>query len=290
MFMNAAAGFHLCYHAITDRLSKIRHEANTLAALLNFECRRACSRTERRKRTPMQIRQDNNIITTYDGKRDRLAVRTIYGLNIFARNGLQAPAMLDPRLVFLKCLTDEMPCSAHIGAIALSDMMDAPEELFGCSGGSEIYSRTSVEYHDGFTDLSGSHYFKACFFPAVPPGLWEASLNDGGGDMEYIIRCHSLALYIGVSQPALSAMRRLLEEPFPGEEQWLRETTGIYPIVLVTGHDGDHFIAYATSDDRFQMLDRARERACEFVRSSEWFQRYRSSLAWDTGEMCLMPR
>lgn len=237
----------------------------------------------------MQIRQDNNIIVTSDEIRHGLAKRTIYGLNVFNRNHVAVPTLQDPRFLFLKSVTDAIRCSAHVGAMALSDRVDTPEELFGHPKDDMAYSRTTVEYHDGFFDLSGSHYFGACFFPFVSAGFWEAHLDNDGGDMEYIIRCHGMALYVGASRQALDAMTGLFDAPFPGETQWLRETTRIYPLVLVVGHDGDCFHAYAKQTARFQLLDRPLLKTAEYVRSSNWFQHNQTSLSWNDENMCLTP-
>lgn len=233
-------------------------------------------------------------LTTEDG----LFHCYVHGLNIFAANGLRVPALSDPRIVFLKALSEQVPCAAHVGSLAMKDLVDAPEELFGPPREELPYTRTRISFHDGFYDLNQYPCWDACFFPQVTPAFWEARLPEeerrdehAWAGLDYLIALHGLALYVGASPSALDAMAALLNAPFSGSEQWLQETSRLFPLVVMMGHDGDYFDAYARDAASLGLLEPALARAHDLIQSSAWFQEHEEKLEWDEEyNLCLIAK
>lgn len=122
----------------------------------------------------------------------------------------------------------------------------------------------------------------------MTPTFWEARLPEeerrdehAWAGLDYMIAAHGLVLYVGPSPTALRAMTALLNAPFPGSEQWLQETSRLFPLVVMTGHDGDYFDAYARDAAGLGLLEPALARADALVQASVWFQEHEDKLKWD---------
>lgn len=83
-------------------------------------------------------------------------------------------------------------------------------------------------------------------------------------------------------------MQRLLQEPFPGEEKWLRAVTEMYCVVLYQGHDGEYFHAWTQDAAHFALLDTPLSQAEAYIRNSPWYQRNKGQLVW-AASPCLIP-
>jgi hypothetical protein len=215
--------------------------------------------------------------------------RYIDGLNIFLYNDVDVPTQDDPRVIFLQNLTRQFPSSAHVGSLALKDMVDDPLELFGPPDGRTPYTRTRISYYNcDFYDLNEYPCFDACFFPEVTNKFWEAKAADGT-DIGGLFDWHGLAVYIGAKAGALEEMSQLLAAPFPGQGQWLQAVTRLYSIVITVGHDGQNFQAYAQELESYNLLQPALDQAAGIVSSSEWFQQNVERLKWEEElSLCLI--
>jgi hypothetical protein len=234
----------------------------------------------------------NEIIRTNDDTEHGLPQRYILGMDIF-RGITGIP--FDPRIMFLKALSEQVSCSAHVGSLALTDIVDTPEELFGPPRSALPYSHTRISFDGKFYDLGDYPSLDALFFPLINATFWEAHTSDednaAGDELRYLIRCHGLAMYVGGSSSAPDAMTSLLSAPFPGVEQWLQEATRLYSLVVVIGHDGGHFEAYARDEASFNLMDAAISLAETAIRSSAWFLENEHTLVWDELNLCLrLPR
>lgn len=239
------------------------------------------------------MKNGNSIIRTQDTHESGFYQRSVLGLNIFASNGLVVPAREDPRIIFLRVLSEQIPCSAHVGSLALKDIVDAPEELFGPSTERLPYSRTKISFHDGFYDLNEYPCWDACFFPQVLPVFWEARLPDEENyeGIEYLLPAHGLALYVGAIPTALDLASALLKEPFPGADEWLHQITQLYPLVVTVGHDGDYFHAFTRDEAQFALLDSALAVATDAIKASLWFREHEPILEWEQDwRLCLIAK
>jgi hypothetical protein len=211
------------------------------------------------------------------------------GLNILAYNDVDVPAEQDPRFVFLRSLSEHAPCSAHVGSLALKDMVDTPEELFGPPDGDLPYVRTKVGLYDVFYDLREYPCYDACFFPEVTAPFWRIQYLDNRSGIERLIDDHALALYVGATGEALARITPLLQAPFPGEEQWVGTMTQLYPLVVVVGHDGLYIEAYASDASHFALLEPALAQATEGIRAHPWFRENEGKLEWEEDpSLCLI--
>ncbi|MBC7805807.1 MAG: hypothetical protein H7145_06620 [Akkermansiaceae bacterium] len=202
-----------------------------------------------------------------------------------------------------------MPCSAQVGALYLKDCTEAPEEMFGLPDGPDAetpyHMVRRVGFFDGFYDLQGGVPFEMwlvdgewvsgetlygdCFFPRVTPAFWE-TLQRGEGDLDQLFSCHGLVLYAGPkTKEAGVNMVALLDEPFSDEGQFLRTATDLYAVLVLTGHDGQFFHAFAKSADDFALLEPALSDAVRAVEGSDWFRTNKARLAWSEElDACLM--
>lgn len=215
--------------------------------------------------------------------------RYIDGLNILLYNNVEVPTQADPRVIFLKHLTEHFPSSAHVGSLALKDMVDDPTELFGLPDGQTPYTRTRISYYNcTFYNLDDYPCFDACFFPSVANEFWETQAEDGT-DISGLFDWHGLAVYIGAKPGTLEVMSRLLAEPFLGNWQWLQAVTNLYSVVITVGHDGQNFQAYTQEMENYNMLKPALDYASESASSSEWFRQNVRRLRWeDEVSLCLI--
>lgn len=207
--------------------------------------------------------------------------RYIEGLNIFLYNNVNVPIQDDPRVIFLKYLTEQFLSSAHVSSLALKDMVDNPQELFGPSDGPTPYSRTRISYYNcTFYNLDEYACFDACFFPHVRGKFWGSRAEDGT-DISGLFDWHGLAVYVDAKPGALEQMKQLLAAPFPGEGQWLQAVTDLYSLVITVGHDGQNFEAYTQELERYHLLEPAFEYVAGEVSSSGWFQQNVGLLEWE---------
>jgi hypothetical protein len=214
--------------------------------------------------------------------------RYVDGLNIFLYNDVEVPTLADPRVLFLRNLTEQLPSSAHVSSLALKDMVDDPQELFGLPTGLTPYTRSRISYYNcTFYNLDEYPCYDALFFPEVTGSFWEAKTEydtDIGGLFEW----HGLAVYVGAKPGTLDEMQRLLSAPFPGEGQWLKAVTGLYSLVVTVGHDGQNFEVHTQNLEDYDLLKPSLEYAAGIVSSSEWFKHNRKVLEWDDESSCLI--
>ena len=76
-------------------------------------------------------------------------------------------------------------------------------------------------------------------------------------------------------------MRALYRAPFPGHEDWLKELTNLYDVVLLTGGDADYVEAWARDPDKFSLLDNAIEVVESAIMASSWYRQNEPELIWD---------
>ena len=225
------------------------------------------------------------IVRTEDGYRYGLHVKDIYGLNIFQANDVNVAYSEDPRLLFLKRVTEILSSSAHLGWLALKDLVDNPEEAFGASTTDNYYIRTSLSIHGGtFYELDSA---KAVLFPHIEGRFWQVS-GISPQPIEYCVQSDALALYAGAEPEATEALIKLANNPFPGQEQWLRELSSLYSLIIISQDDGWYFEIYSRSAVQFQALDTPLLEAVASIKTSSWYQQHQAELEWDDGpDNCL---
>ena len=212
----------------------------------------------------------------------------IFGLNLFDYNDVPCSIEQRPDALFLTDLTTRHHCSAHVGSLALKDRVDTPEEMFGPADGSIPFTRTRVGFSDGFYNLDEWHCFDAAFFPRVTPLFWQALLREED-DLEQMLACHGLAFYVAPYLDTMEEMQRLLATPFRGESQWLQDVTNLYGLVLMVGHDGQYFHAYARNKENLRLIEPSLTAVISAIEASQWFQAHKQELAWgDDFDACLM--
>ncbi|MCA1636712.1 MAG: hypothetical protein LC802_24365 [Acidobacteria bacterium] len=229
-----------------------------------------------------------SIIRTKDEVAFGLAHRYVYGLNIFFSNGVKIAIGSDPRVIFLKTLIASNACSAHTGN--LLDVADTPRELFGLPEGEHAYSLSRTGVYDGtFYDVEKWDTFPACFFPRVKESFLEVRTLYGEPGIEGMLSWDALALYVGAAEEATERMQRLIQQPFPGHENWLRQVSSLHQLIILTGDDGWDFYAYTQDASNFALLTPAITKVVEAIESHDWYQAHASSLVWDDKDgMCLL--
>jgi hypothetical protein len=219
--------------------------------------------------------------------------RSIFGLNIFAVNGVKdAP---DPRLVFLKTLTEISPVAAHFSLI---EEYETAENL-----GTRTVVPTLVSIRSAYFNRVPPND-PALFLPHVDADF----IKQHGDDLLWY---DALALYIGSNhsdEHVINAMKPLLGEPIPEDhlqgavlpdvlpsrhaaeyysvletqhKRWLHATLDIYSLVVLSGGDGDVFHVYTTDEAHFELLAKALAAAVTTIDASDWYRRNHRHLVWD---------
>jgi hypothetical protein len=89
----------------------------------------------------------DSIVRTVDKHEFGLQRRSIFGLNILGVNRVKTEAENDPRIIFLRSLSEKYPCSAHTGN--LYDLAENPQELFGPHDGENPYVQVRIGVYSG---------------------------------------------------------------------------------------------------------------------------------------------
>jgi len=227
----------------------------------------------------------SSIVRIDDAKRFGINMIQIHGLQIFSVNEIEVPNAEDPRLIFLKRVTELLPSSAQLGWLALKDLLKTPEEAFGPSTPDNHYTfvRSSV--------YGGSFYVPedmgSILFAHVKESFWEYRVLSRD-PVEYSLRCDALAIYAGAHPGAADTLIRLANGTLLDEEQWLKEATGLYDLVIVSQDDGWYFEAYSQQNTSFSVLERPLQDAVASITSSLWYQENKAKLKWDEGlDNCL---
>jgi len=232
----------------------------------------------------------DTIVRVEDSIRFGLVCRSLFGLNILAANHVSSSAGIDPRLALLELFTRNNICSAHTGSMALMDIAASPINFFRLGMNQSNYLPTSVElYNATFGDLTGWNYPPACFFPLVREGFWKPKLSSGYDSLEYLIRCAALALYIVPAEGGLEAMNKLINSPFLGHEEWIREVASIYSAIVLTGHDGQYFHVFTSNVAHLELLHLPLDATIKSIKNLDWYQQNNSTLYWSEQELCLKP-
>mgnify|MGYP000879138753 FL=1 len=103
------------------------------------------------------------VIRIEDERQQDLAHRYMFGLNLFAYNKVVCPIEERPDVRFLMHLTERIPCGAQVGAVALKDLTNSPDEMFGPPDGATPYVTAGVGFSDGFFDLGEGIPFEGNF-------------------------------------------------------------------------------------------------------------------------------
>ena len=228
------------------------------------------------------------IIRTKDETEFGLALRYVFGLNIFAANGVEVSTDDDPRVIFLRTLCEQHDCSAHTGN--LLDVADDPQELFGPADGKNSYVlvRTGV-YKGSFYDADGWATFPACFFPLIRDNFWEMQASVGGSVIEEMLDWDALALYVSPCREATAQIRSLIERPFSSHEGWLQQVSKLYQLVVLTISSGWYIEVYSQDTSSFALLGESLKKAVEAIKAHSWYKAHSTELIWDSEyEMCLL--
>lgn len=221
-----------------------------------------------------------SVIRIEEAEQDGLTLHYVFGLNILDANGIEVSPAHDPRVIFLQSLSRQVTCSAQIGN--LYDFADDPEELFGLSVGRNAYTLSQVGVYAGtFYDAASWPTFPPCFFPQVTDGFWQSETPQADANIKLVISRDALALYVGPADDALEKMQTLVKEPFPGHAEWLRLTTNLYQLVILTSGDGWYFHIYGRKGSHFDQLSPAISEATKAVEATNWYQQHAASLLWD---------
>lgn len=212
------------------------------------------------------------IIQTKDSLQHGMSVRSLFGLNVFTANDVPLAAEQDPRYIFLQSLSQQVPSSAHAGSLAFEG--DAPLEFFG------LTEQTFIQAPIG---IYGSTFYYSetepvgCFFPDAR----DIYRGRQAKNLQYLVTCDALAIYV---EPVLSAgdkMRNLLNKSIENSQEWLQQMTHLYSIVLFSHADGWHFTAYSRESASFQLLDTPLQQAQSAIETSPWYMQNKARLRWN---------
>jgi hypothetical protein len=218
---------------------------------------------------------------------DELPGVYVFGLNTLGVNRVEVERKEDPRMLFLKSLTDKYSCSAHTGN--LYDLVNTPNELFGPTNGENPYVECRIGVYQGdYYAFEDWPVFRPCFFPKTSSSLWQAETTDGTAHIYEALDWGALALYVEPRADSRDNMKSLLSEPLTSQEALRAAIAKVYELVILTNHDGDYFTAYSQSSSHFTLLSEAIDTAENAISSTTWFRQHAESLIWD-GEynMCL---
>lgn len=222
------------------------------------------------------------IVKVTDIDQPDLACRAIYGLNIFAANGVHVSTAEDPRIIFLNSLSEQKASSAFVGYLSLKDLVDDPAELFGQGNAGVTYHRIRLGLYAGtFYDIDVYPTDDGCFFPVVSGAFWQSVAHDGYSDIRSILQHDALSLFVDKAIGAEAKFDGSLFPGFSGEAQWLQFLTSIYSLVVVSGGDGMDFTVYSQNVEKFIVIDEAVVIATEAISSSKWYDEHQNQLAWD---------
>lgn len=229
-----------------------------------------------------------SIIRQRDELKGGLNLRYIFGLNIFAANGINIPVESDPRIIFLRTLSNYHACSAHTGN--LYDLAENPPDLFEKPPGEDTYILASISVNGGiFYDAKTWNTFPPCFFPQVDDGFWQARMDDGRSVIVEALEYDALAIYAGINDNVLDEVVSLVKKDFPGHEAWLKQMVDLYKLVILSSGDGEYFSVYSQNDSQFDSLSPALIEAVDNIKTTEWYRQHVSSLIWDDkSNLCLM--
>ena len=232
----------------------------------------------------------DQIVQIIDSLEFGLLCRSIYGLNIFEANWITVEKPFDPRLVFLRCVSEQTQCSALTGYLSLKDLVDDPAEMFGEPNGTLPYQRVPVGLYGGtFYDLSVFPTQNACFFPLVRKDFWLVETEDKQSDIRKVLRHDALSLFARISDDSKLESLHTLSLPFPGEAQLIHLMLKFYSLVIVSGGDAMCFHIYSNDNKSFEIIEEPLSQAIQAVETSEWYSTNRDNLIWDNDEaMCLV--
>ncbi len=212
-----------------------------------------------------------------------------FGLNIFAANNVNVEIDDDPRIVFLKTLTERYTCSAHIG---LEDIVTDSVSLFGPAGRHNDYSLVDVTLHAGHF-YAPNNDSKGCFFPTVTPQFW-GSLFEHPLEAAMLLSSDAIAFYAINDNETLDSQKQntvedLLSNFISGDSDWLDNMTKLYSLVVQTAADGWMFESQSQNSLHFDMLSFPDSQAVLSIERSHWFRKYFEEMQWDDeNEGCLM--
>ena len=219
-----------------------------------------------------------NPMRTFDKSKFGLAVRDIYGFNVFGNNRVKRALEEEPLTMFLHHIARSFPCAAHVGGIGLP-IGGGPTTL-GPSTPEHFYTQNRVGLSGAlFYDQDGKFYCDrdSCFFPQVRT----PSLGADDEDFSALVSYDALALMLGATLEKANEMSARYNAPFPGHEKWLEVLTGVYDVVLLTGGDAGYVEAWAREPEKFGVLDQTIALIGESITASDWYRQNESELIWD---------
>ena len=218
--------------------------------------------------------------------------RSVYGLNVFAANGVEVAPQDDPRIILMRALSAQEPCAACIGYLSIKDMMDDPAEMFGKAKAEMPYVRVPIGFYGGsFYDLTQYPTQEACFFPLINDAFWKAQTTDSqtGDDLFSVLDImenDALCLLSGTGHGFEQAVT-----PFLGQEVLCQTLAREYRLIVMTGGDASDFEVYACAPEHLTDLDGPVSQAIKTIEDSNWYRQNEKSLVWsDEYSNCLKLR
>ncbi len=212
-----------------------------------------------------------------------LSLRIVYGLNIFVANKVAKKAVEDPRVVFLRALSQQMSCSAHLGSGALEDIVSSIKDLSICRDEQACIS-TNIALYGGEFYSSDDTILPSYFVRNVDESLWVAKTENGTSVIDYLYRCDALALYAGSHTESQAKMQILLGASFIDNENWMQKLSELYSLVILSGYDGWHFNVFSKEPSNFDLLSNALDDTIKYVEASDWYSQNAPELQWDQEE------
>jgi len=219
-----------------------------------------------------------------------LSCRSIYGLNIFEANSVPVDTAYDPRIIFLRNISEQMRCSALAGYLSLKDLVDNPVEMFGEPGKESPYQRVPIGLYAGrFYDIAIWPTQDACFFPEVTSKFWQAETQDKYSDIRKILQHDALALFVDQVNGNEIDLLKALSSPFPGEADSLQLILRYCSLVVISGGDAMDFHVYCKDQKNFEIVNDPLSKAVSSIENSEWYSENQHNLIWDSDEaICLV--
>jgi len=218
-----------------------------------------------------------------------LSCQSVYGLNVFEANAVSTNVEDDPRIIFLRSISEQIKCSALAGYLSLKDLVDNPVEMFGEPGQQIAYQRVSIGLYAGqFYDLARWPTEDACFFPEVNSKFWEAKTDDGQSNIREVLQHDALALFVDDNSDRTKILQAL-SMPFSGEADLLQQMSQHCSLIITSGGDAMSFHMYSRDTKNFNAINEPLSQMVELIQNSTWYLKNKDDLTWDSNEaMCLV--
>jgi hypothetical protein len=201
------------------------------------------------------------------------ALMRLCGMNIFAANHVNVAERGDPRIAFVREVVATHPCVAHIGCLALADLVGSPAEALGEPGQTWQHSPVSLHGGEFYTGDDGATVFD--------PSILFDRVCDELSLIEYLMRCDALALYVGILSESSFREELLVDGPFIGHDEWISRRLTSCKALVTTASDDWEFEICANDAADFGHFSGPIAEAARVVERTPWYESNRRNLTWE---------